>query len=217
MLKEDNIDAKRLIRGIKKSAWVIFTSRSAVDICFGELANKKVDYRLFANIKVAVLGRGTQAELKHRGIIADMLPDKFFMESLVAEFKKIDIRRKRIFIPHSSEGRKLLVDELSKQGAIVDEMFIYNVCKPKQANVPTLRKLINDEQFDFITFTSSSGVHQFMKFLKKEKSLLNKQKFAAIGPVTENTLKSYGFKVKTVAKVFTIDGLVKAILTKRKK
>ncbi len=217
VVKEVKIDAKRLISGIKQSDWVIFTSRGAVDICFGELVNKGLDARLFAHAKVAVLGGETQAELKERGIIADIIPKKFFMESLADEFKKIDIRKKRIFIPHSRQGRKLLVDELRAQGAIIDEMFIYSVCRPLQANARKLRKLVKNEQFDFITFTSSSCVHQFMKFLKKEKTLLNKQKFACIGPVTEKTLQGHGFKAETAAKVFTIEGLIKAMLTSLKK
>ncbi|MCG2712275.1 MAG: uroporphyrinogen-III C-methyltransferase [Candidatus Omnitrophica bacterium] len=217
VVREVKINAKRLISGIKQSNWVVFTSKSAVDICFRELENKNLDARLFSGAKVAVLGWETQAELKERGIIADIIPKKFFMESLAAEFKKIDIRKKRIFIPHSRQGRKLLVDELRAQGAIINEMFIYSVCRPREASARKLRKLIKDEQFDFITFTSSSCVHQFMKFFKKEKALVNKQKFACIGPVTEQTLQSYGFKAETTAKVFTIEGLIKAMLIKRKK
>lgn len=217
VVKEKKINADCLISEIKQSDWVIFTSRSAVDICFCELENKNLDARVFAQTKVAVLGRETQAELKSRGIRADIIPKKFFMESLIDEFKKNDILKNRIFIPHSRQGRKLLVEELCKQGAIIEEMFIYSVCKPMQTNARELKKMIKSEEFDFVTFTSSSCVHQFMKFLPKEKKLLNKQMFACIGPITANTLQSYGFKAATVAKVFTIEGLVKAILTKRKK
>ncbi|MFH1092632.1 MAG: uroporphyrinogen-III C-methyltransferase [Candidatus Omnitrophota bacterium] len=213
VVKEVKIKDRGLINGIKQSDWVIFTSRSAVEICFSIMENKNLDARVFANAKVAVLGRETQAELRRRGIIADIIPKKFFMESLADEFKKIDIRGKRIFIPHSRQGRKLLVKELCAQGAIIDEMFIYSVRRPNEANARTLRKLIKDEQFDFITFTSSSCVHQFMKFLKKEKILLNKQKFACLGPITEQTLKSYGFKAETAANIYTIEGLIKAMLT----
>ncbi len=217
VVRESKINAKRMISGIKQSDWVIFTSRSAVNICFSVLENKNLDARLFAHAKVAVLGRETQSELRQRGIIADIIPKRFFMESLITEFKKIDIRKKRIFIPHSRQGRRLLVDELCAQGAIIDEMFVYRVSSPRQANAQKLRKLIKEEQFDFITFTSSSCVHQFMKFLKNEKALLDKQKFACIGPVTEKTLQSYGFAAETVAKVFTMEGLITAMLTKRKK
>ncbi len=217
VVKTNKFNTKHLIDAIKQSDWVIFTSRSVVDICFCELANNNLDARLFAHTKVAVLGIETQRELKGKGISADIMPEKFFMESLVAEFKKIDICQKQIFIPHSRQGRKLLVDELSKQGAIIKEMFIYSICRPKQANALTLRKIVKAEQFDFITFTSSSCVHQFVKFLQKDKELLSRQRFACIGPVTANTLQSYGLKAAAVAKVFTIEGLIKAILNKRTK
>lgn len=217
VVKNKKMNTEKLIKEIKQSDWIIFTSRSAVNICFEELDSKRLDARVFAHIKVAVLGRETQLELKNRGIKADLMPEKFFMESLVNEFRKINIRQKRVFIPHSSQGRKLLVDELSKQGATVKEMFIYGVCKPRGINTRGLKKLINSVGFDYVTFTSSSCVHQFMGLMKKEKNILRKQLFAAIGPITADALKSYGFKPTVIAKIFTVDGLIKAILTKRKK
>ena len=217
VVKEKKLDRQGLIRGIRQSDWVIFTSRSAVDICFSEMEKRNLDARVFARSKIAVLGRETYAGLRSRGLTADIIPEKFFMESLVKEFKKIDIYKKRVFIPHSRQGRNLLVEELRKQGAIIEEMFIYSVCRPKQTNAGTLKKLIRSQAFDFITFTSSSCVHQFMKFLRKEKKLLNKQVFACIGPITAKTLKSYGFKAEIVSKVFTIEGLINALLSEKGK
>ena len=49
--------------------------------------------------------------------------------------------------------------------------------------------MIDEGKIDFITFTSSSTVENFVKAMGAE--ILNKTKTAAIGPITEQTLKKF--------------------------
>ncbi len=211
VVKEKGLKDVAIIKKFKTADWVLFASRNAVDICFDVLDRQNKDVRFLKDIKFAVLGSKTQNMLRARGIIADIVPKKFYMESLIKEFKKIDVKNKRIFIPHSKQGRPVLVDELSKQGAIIDELFVYHVAAPKTSAKQQFLKLLKQENFDIITFTSSSCVHQFMRFIGKEKQLIKNQIFAVIGPITKKTLEGYGFKAAIEAKVFTASGLVQAI------
>jgi len=209
--KQTGINPNVVLKKFSGCDWVIFTSGTAVDICFDILRQKNKDARFLNKIKVAALGQGTGDNLERRGIRADLVPVKFFMEGLLAEFKKINVKGKRIFIPHSKRGRRVLAEGLTRQGAIVDEMFVYNVRCPQKVNKDNLMRLLEKENFDVITFTSTSCVHQFMRFLAKYRTFLKKQLFAVIGPITKKTLRGYGYKAAIEAKTFTIDGLVEAI------
>ncbi|MFH1063332.1 MAG: uroporphyrinogen-III C-methyltransferase [Candidatus Omnitrophota bacterium] len=211
VVKEKGLQDYQVIDKFKQADWVLFTSRNAVQICFDILDKQNKDVRFLKDVKFAVLGSQTQNMLRARGIIADIVPKKFYMESLISEFKNIDIKKKRIFIPHSKQGRPILVEELSKQGAIIDELFVYHVAPPKSASKQQLMKLLKQENFDIITFTSSSCVHQFMRFADQDKQLLEKQVFAVIGPITKKTLEGYGFQAAIDAKVYTASGLVRSI------
>jgi len=65
---------------------------------------------------------------------------------------------------------------------------------------------------DFITFTSSSTVENFVKLLGRDyRKKLSGVKFASIGPVTTSTLRKFGLKADIEAKVYTIEGLVRAL------
>ncbi|MFH1460637.1 MAG: uroporphyrinogen-III C-methyltransferase [Candidatus Omnitrophota bacterium] len=212
MVKNKNTSNKTIVNKIKHCDWLVFTSKTAVNICFDALKSQGKDSRIFRNCKIAVIGDQTKRLLQAYSIKADLVPRRFCMEGLIDKFKKINIKGKQIFIPHSKQARSLLIVELNKQGAIIDEVFIYMVKKPKNAKRTTLKKVITGQKPTLITFTSSSCVHEFMKLLKNEIKLLKQQKFAVIGPVTNQTLNDYGFKAKIIAQKFTEDGLVKAIL-----
>ncbi|MFH2137980.1 MAG: uroporphyrinogen-III C-methyltransferase [Candidatus Omnitrophota bacterium] len=208
---EKKISGQLLMQKIKQADWTVFTSRNAVDICFDILARINKDARIFQNVKIAVIGEGTKESLYQRGIIADLIPRRFVMEGLLSELKKLNIKGKRVFIPHSKQGRPILTKGLKEQGALIDELFIYNIQCPAKSNPAGLKQLLKQEKIDLITFTSSSCVHQFMKMAAKDREILKKQAFSVIGPITEKTLQDYGYKAEVVAKVYTIDGLCKAI------
>ncbi|MBU1086415.1 MAG: uroporphyrinogen-III C-methyltransferase [Candidatus Omnitrophica bacterium] len=211
VVKEKRLKDAQVIEKFKQADWVLFTSRNAVQICFDILDKQGQDIRIFKDTKFAVLGSQTQNMLKARGIIADLVPKQFYMESLIKEFKKIKIVGQRIFIPHSKQGRPILTEQLAKQGAIIDELFVYHIEAPKAANKQRFVKLLKQENFDIITLTSSSCVHQFMRFIDKDRQLIEKQVFAVIGPITRKTLESYGLKAPIEAKVYTASGLVRVM------
>ena len=211
VVNNNKISSASFMKNLEQADWTVFTSRNAVEICFDLLKKSKKDARSLSGSKIAVLGSGTNEELAKRGICADLIPEKFVMEDLLRFFKKINLKGKRVFFPHSKQGRPVLTQGLKKQGAIIDEFFIYEVQLPERATAKSLKLVIKDFSPNIITFTSSSCVHNFMKLLSKQKQLLKKQCFAVIGPITKKTLESYGYKAGIIAKVFTIDGFVEAI------
>ena len=214
------LDEDKVLKKLRANDWIVFTSRNAVEICFDILAKAGKDIRFFGQAKIAALGSQTSEDLKKRGIIPDLVPKNFVMESLLRDLKKQGIRGKKVFLPHSYQARPLLAKGLISAGAVLDEVFIYDAVMPRKVRQTNFRKMIEAENFDLITFTSSSGVRQFMRLMKRSRALLRKQKFAVIGPITEKTLAGYGFKACLAAKNFTAPGLAQVICAyfkKRKK
>jgi uroporphyrinogen III methyltransferase/synthase len=69
-------------------------------------------------------------------------------------------------------------------------------------------------EVDLVTFTSSSTVANFHRMLPEgeRQALMKGVQTAAIGPITAQTARDLGFKVDIEAQIYTIDGLVDAIL-----
>jgi len=104
-------------------------------------------------------------------------------------------------------ARNILPLELENFGA---EVTIANAYKTESTDADFSK--FADKQIDLVTFTSSSTVENFVTACGEE--FLHKVKTAAIGPVTAQSLKKFGVEADIVAKEFTIEGLVKAILDK---
>ncbi len=213
IVKENRFSDREILKKMTGNDWIIFTSRNAVEICFEILKKFRKDIRQLSGAKNAALGSQTGEELKRRGLIPDLVPKEFVMEGLLDKFSGIDITGKKIFLPHSRQARSLLCRGLKERGARVEEIFIYRVRRPSAARAGVLKKLLEQESFDLFAFTSSSCVHQFMKLMKKYPSLIRKQRFAAIGPVTAGTLSSYGCRTTVLARKYTAAGLADALGT----
>ena len=64
-----------------------------------------------------------------------------------------------------------------------------------------------------VTFTSSSTVDNFFKFIDSKTLKRNKKiKFFCIGPITANTLKKYNLRPNKIAKEFTIKSLINEVI-----
>jgi uroporphyrinogen III methyltransferase/synthase len=74
--------------------------------------------------------------------------------------------------------------------------------------------MLQNGEIQVITFTSSSTVQNFVKMLAALdlNALLQGATVACIGPVTADTARELGVKVNIIAKEYTINGLVQAIL-----
>ena len=191
------------IKTLSSYDWIIFTSTNGVEKFFERLKTFKLDVRTFATAKVAAIGSSTAAKLESYGIIADLIPKEFRAESLIDSLKNFS--PKNILIVRAEIARDILPDELKKFGADVTVVPAYKTISAVE-NAAEIKSLLDAEQIDFVTFTSSSTVENFVKALGAE--ILSKTKTAVIGPITAQTLKKFGVDADIIASEFTIDGLV---------
>jgi uroporphyrinogen III methyltransferase/synthase len=193
---------------IQSYNWVIFTSENAVSIFMDGLFASGKDARSLADVKIAVMGSGTERRLQQYGIRADIKPVKFIAESLIEALTGKLHAKDRVLVPRASEARDVLIKWLEGE-CVVKEIHIYDtlietVLKPEQLEA------VKDA--DWITFTSASTVKNFFKQIETaDQKLSPKTKFASIGPVTSETLIRKGYKADAEAKTMNIDGLIEAL------
>ena len=196
------------IKNLQKYDWIIFTSTNGVEKFFERLNAFNLDSRAI-NAKIAVIGSATAEKLKNFGIIADLVPKEFFAESLIESFKNISA--KEILIVRAEKARDILPEELKKICEKVEVVPAYKTISAVE-NVENVKNLLNEGKIDFITFTSSSTVENFVQAVGAEN--LKKAKKVAIGPITAQTLENFGIDAEIIAKKFTIEGLVDEICKK---
>jgi uroporphyrinogen III methyltransferase/synthase len=201
---EDMSPLQNSLSNIEKYNWIIFTSQNAINIFFEELFAFGKDSRALGNTKIAVIGRASGDELKQYGLIPDIVPKKFVAESLLEEFEKHNVANQKILLPCSADARMTLKDGLTKMGAVVDRIHIYNAAKPSHIDEAMIK---NIKDADMITFTSSSTVTNFFSICPETNAAI-----ASIGPVTTDTIIKHGFKPSVVAEEYTIEGLVEGVV-----
>jgi uroporphyrinogen III methyltransferase/synthase len=193
--------------------WLIFTSTNGVQAFFRRLQQKKKDVRALHGLHICAIGPKTEEEIEKYGLFCDLVPDEFVAEALLEEFKHYELQDKKILLPRADIARKVLPDTLRQMGAKVTDVVAYKTVMGN-GDKNLLKKMLERKQIQIATFTSSSTVRNFITMLEEEnyQELLEDVQIACIGPITAQTARQLGLKVAVEAKVYTIEGLLNAIL-----
>jgi uroporphyrinogen-III synthase len=204
-------------------SWLIFTSANGVIFCCERIKQLGYDTQSLQHVRIAAIGPATAAALRRYGLSADLVPDAYIAESvaqaLIEESKRHSetLNDKHILLPRAAEARDILITLLQEAGAQVDEIAAYRtlpVAKNDAQGHEILQRLLAD-QIDLITFTSSSTVRNFVRWLQSVeagKVMMHQTRIACIGPITARTARECGLKVDIEAQTFTITGLIEAIV-----
>jgi uroporphyrinogen III methyltransferase/synthase len=165
------------------------------------------DARALAGAKIAAIGPGTARELAARGIVADVVPERFVAESLVEALSEIPV--KRALVARAREARDVLPDALRERGAEVDVLALYeSVAEPLSPQ--TLQAV---SEVDYITFTSSSTVRFLLDAAGEAGVKLSPEtRIVSIGPVTSKSLREHGLEPHVEADPFDVEGMIAALL-----
>ncbi len=184
---------------------VCLTSPNGVSCLFDRLFAAGLDARAFSGARVAAIGPGTARALRERGVIADIVPERFVAEGLVEALAGVPVRR--ALIARAAQARDVLPDALRERGAEVDVMALYETVAERldEAERVALGRA------DYITFTSSSTVRFLLESLGR--GLPEGARLVSIGPVTSEALRDHGLEPHVEASRHDIDGLVEALLS----
>jgi len=170
------------IRNIKEFDWIVFSSRFGVEYFFKRLKALGFDARALNGIKIAAIGNCTKQRLLDFTVLADLVPRKESSKGLIDEFRKLDIKAKKIFLPRSDISDKGMEKEFEKLGAKVTSSFAYKNVMAK--DLPDL----DLNFFNEIMFTSPSGVRNFIKRYGRPPA---KVKLTCIGDVTKKEAEKW--------------------------
>jgi uroporphyrinogen III methyltransferase/synthase len=183
---------------------ICLTSPNGVRLLFDRLGAAGRDARALAGATVAAIGPGTARALAQRGVIADVIPEQFVAEGLVASLAQIPVTR--ALIARATVARDVLPDALRQRGAHVDVVELYE----------TVAEPLSGEQrdavaaADYVTFTSSSTVQFF--FEQAGDAVAPQARLISIGPVTSDALRAHGHEPHVEAERHDIDGLIDALV-----
>ena len=189
--------------------WIVFTSANGVRHTFDRLRSAGRDARAFSGARVAAVGPATADALIERGIAADFTPTEFVAEAVLAQFP-VPVANLRILLARAADARDLLPETWRAQGAVVDDIAAYQTVLASEG-AEDVRAALHRGEIDVITFTSSSTVRNFMEALDGT-PVPTSTKIAAIGPITAETCRELIRPPDSSADVYTIDGLIDALL-----
>ena len=192
--------------------WLVFTSANGVASLVERMDRLFLDARALGGVRIAAVGPATTKALRERFLTPDLVPTSYTTEALAEALCACErIRGKRVMLARADIATPVLAERLRQAGALVEEIVVYRTARP--AALPAdAAEALRSGRADWITFTSSSTVENFMALAEPEKANLSKTKLAAIGPVTAETLRQHGLKPTVIAEPHTIDAMVSAIV-----
>jgi uroporphyrinogen III methyltransferase/synthase len=193
--------------------WLIFTSANGVRFFMERLDASSRDLRA-VRARLCAIGPGTRKKLEDLHLKVDRMPEEYVAESLVAAFKEDDLRGVRILLPRAAVARDVVPRELARLGAQVEVVEAYRTAPAAGAAARAREIFGGARKPDWITFTSSSTVKNFVEVAGA--AALGGVQIASIGPVTSATIRSIGLSVHAEADPHTMAGLLQAIVRQPK-
>ena len=197
---------------LSKYSTLLFNSLNSV-IGF---MRKIEDMRVLGHLKIGVVGKKTDEEMKKYRIIPDFYPKEYTVEKLAAESVNFTEEGENILfiVSNLSPVNEEKYTELYKRN--YDKLVVYNTHKLK-IDSEKAKKYVKES--DILMFLSSSTFESFADSIHlsendEMKGILSKKILASIGPVTTKTIEKYGLKVEIEAEEYTENGLLRAILDK---
>jgi uroporphyrinogen III methyltransferase/synthase len=187
-------------------ALVCLTSPNGVQLLFEAMATRGADARALANATIAAIGPGTAAALRERGLIADIVPERYVAESLVEALAEVDVGGRPVLVARAAEARDVLPDALRERRALVDVVALYETVQER----PAPEAIEAAASADYVTFTSSSTVRNLLAAVGDR--FPAGARVVSIGPVTSATARELGLEVHVEADRHEPAGLIEALV-----
>ena len=197
---------------LEKYNWLIFTSANGVHFFFERLRQKGRDIRDLKGIRICCIGPATAGQVEARGLRVDLVPEEYIAEGILQSFAGMDVQGQNILIPRAAKARDILPETLKNQGATVDVVTAYSTVRSEKKK-DELEARLSSGDVDVITFTSSSTVTNFVEIMGRDYILPPSVRIACIGPVTAQTAQKAGFTIDIVQQEYTMQGLVKSLIS----
>lgn len=204
---EDWSAVDNTLRRAPQFDWIIFTSANGVRFTMERLEALGLGPEHLRTVRIAVIGPATARAVQKWGLTPAPLPREFRSEAVADALG--EVQGLRILLLRAEGARKALVAILKERGAQVEEVAVYRI-RPihEGAGVECLFPPLPD----MVTLTSPSIARALASLALQ--SLVPPERLPAvcIGPVTAAAAREEGFPVIAVARTYTIEGLVEAVV-----
>ena len=194
--------------------WLFFTSVNGAEIFLSRA--RQLDSSLSRkdgpSPRFCAIGPATARRVERFGWEVHLVPARYQAEGVLEAFLERHSNRiagLNILIPRASQARSLLPRELTRHGAQVEVVPVYDTVVPEESQV-ALEEALDAGAPDLITFTSSSTVRHLVN-LASDLDRVRAVPCAAIGPITAATAREQGFQVAVESRESTIPGLLDTI------
>ncbi|MEM7151251.1 MAG: uroporphyrinogen-III C-methyltransferase [Myxococcota bacterium] len=208
------------VRSLGDHDGLMLSSPNGVRAWFDAMDAADLDARALAGTTVAVIGSGTAAACRTRGVIADLVPGRARAEGLVDLLRERELLGSRWLHVRADEGRALIGEAIEAAGGQYRLVTGYRTIRPE---VP--RRMLNSlnaveaggEGFDAVTFASGKAARHFMQTLGEglgdevAKQRVAAAKVVCRGPVTTAAVEAMGLRVDATADATTDDAVVDAL------
>ena len=199
------------VAGLSGYDWIVFTSVNGVEAFWQRLQRAGLDARALHGVRLAAIGPATASALEDCGLRADCVPREYVAEAVAAELGNVAGRW--VLLPRADIARPALAVLLRAAGANVEEVDAYRTVRP-ETEPEALHHLLS--RVSVATFSSSSTVRNLAEMATEAgldlREELSEATIACIGPITADTARELGLPVHVVARQYTIEGLVEALL-----
>jgi uroporphyrinogen III methyltransferase/synthase len=206
----DSAGLRAAIARLQEYQWLVFTSQNAVSVFWEQLLAASRDGRALAGLRVAAVGPGTAGALLERGIIVDVVPERFVAEGLLDAFReRSDLEEANVLYVTAEGARDVLRAGLEELGARVDVVEAYRSVRDGRG-ARRLRQNLERGGVSFVTVTSASAVKAFVELVGEDAA--RGARLVSIGPATSAAAREAGLDVVAEAEEATMDSLVRAII-----
>jgi len=185
--------------------YAVFSSKNGVRHFFSRISPD-----VLKCTSVVAVGKSTAKSLEDLGF-KPLTPDNFSGEGLVELFRNEELTGKKFLVVRPEKGRRVFIEFLEKNGAVVEEVVVYRTVVNKEVSGVLCGELTKG--FDFVSFTSPSNLKSFLSIggaLAQE--VLEKSRIVPIGHVTAKAVEDAGFKVYKIPREYTLKGVVELVL-----
>jgi uroporphyrinogen III methyltransferase/synthase len=206
---ENNFSLIAALNNINMYDWLVFTSPAGVTVFLNAMRAQKMDIRALAGVKIAVLGKGTGAELEKCGVFPDLMPATYDGESLGIALQNVVAPGQHILIPRARMGSTALVSEIKKvPDVIVDDLPTYDTVFEQSTVIDEGREFTDHPQ-TMAVFTSASTVRGFVEATKGLD--YSDLRAICIGKQTAAEASKHGMQIYTATRA-TLDALIELVI-----
>jgi len=197
--------------GIGMYNGLLFSSTNAVVGFLDRLWERRGSVDSLRNVVIYAVGEKTAARIRKYGLEVSFVPEQFTAHDLTESLTNDMVEGKRFIFPRGNLGSHIIAKHIRSNGGEIDEVIVYRTVPPEQRNIDLVRRYLESNQLDAITFTSPSTARNFFTTLPEYPYGTTAPLLAAIGPVTAAALETLGHTANIVASPSTMEGLVESL------